>query len=175
MDPWKGSFTVTEPGIWRFTFDGVVQFVGGFDRASIILYAGQNPLSRKANSIASAGDFNSLQPISINALVQVEANETVQIEFDGDGGSTLFSVSRNIRWTGTYLGSGVPTPPMCEYDGQTYEFPGSCRLYYLCPNDGPIEITSCCPGGVYSPSVGGCVSEEEAEFESLCAPLDICD
>merc|ERR1719510_624524 len=25
LDPWKGSFTATQPGLWRFTFQGVVQ------------------------------------------------------------------------------------------------------------------------------------------------------
>ena len=94
---------------------------------------------------------------------------------DGDDFETiLYSENRETRWTGTYLGRGVPTPPFCQFDGQTHEFPGSCRLYWLCGNDGPIGIESCCPGA-YSPSAGTCISEEEADADAVCAPLDVCD
>ena len=171
---------MTEPGIWRFTFDGVVQILDGFGAATIALevVSGQAPEPIvKARSYVSPGIYNTHCPTSISTIVQVEANDTVRIRWMGDADdfdAVLFSENRDTRWTGTYLGSGVPTPPPCQFDGQTYEFPGSCRLYYLCPDDGPIEITSCCPG-IYSPSTGTCISEDEADVGALCASLDICD
>ena len=85
----------------------------------------------------------------------------------------LYTQSLGVHWTGEYLGSGALTPPMCEADGVTYEYPGSCRLYYQCPNDGPIEVASCCPG-IYSPSAEACISEDEADVGALCAPKDLC-
>lgn len=173
---------MTEPGIWRFTFDGVVHLTGtGQATIAIEVVAGPGPAPQpivKARSIMSSGEYmyDSLYPISINTLVQVEVNDTVRIRWVGTGSTPgeLFAENRDMRWTGMYLGSGVLTPPPCQFDGQTYEFPGSCRLYYQCPNDGPIEITSCCPG-LYSPSAGACISEDEANVDAVCAPLDICD
>ena len=114
-----------------------------------------------------------LYQISINDLVKVEANDSVEILWTGDGDAVLYTLASGVHWTGMYLGSGALTPPMCQFDGQTYEYPGSCRLYYQCPNDGPIEVASCCPG-VYSPSAEACISEDEADVGALCPPKDLC-
>ena len=173
---------MTEPGIWRFTFDGVVQILDGFGAATIALEIVSDQAPEpivKARSYVSPGIYNTHSPTSISTIVQVEANDVVRIRWMGDADdfdAVLFSENRDTRWTGTYLGSGVPTPPDC-YDG-TYEFPGSCRLYYLC-REGSISIESCCPG-IFSPSPGAggngtCIAEDEADVGDLCAPLDICD
>ena len=117
-------------------------------------------------------------PLSMNVLQQLEAGDTVTIEFvsrlNVDGGR-LYSTSPDIttHWTGTYMGSGSPALPECQFVGQTFEYPGSCRLYYLCQSDGTIEVMSCCPD-IFSPSAEACIAEEEADVEFLCHSADVC-
>merc|ERR1712038_398403 len=171
LDPWKGEIA-TGPGIWRFTFEGVVRFTS-LSWGAIKLQINDTV---KVRSIVTPGEgtIDGFFPISINALVQVEPYDTIRIIWEGEGDAVLFATDRETHWSGTYLGPGVPTAPMCQFDGQTYEFPGSCRLYWKCPNDGPIEIASCCPGA-YAPSAQACIDEDEADVDAICAPLDICD
>ena len=113
--------------------------------------------------------------VSINTLQQLDAGQVVTIEYSGFNGTLLEAYSsKDVHWTGTYIGSGTPALPECEFVGQTIEYPGSCRLYYLCQSDGTLEIMSCCPD-IFSPSAEACISEEEADVEFLCNSEDVCD
>ena len=80
--------------------------------------------------------------------------------------------SEGTHWTGVYLGSGALPLPDCEYPGQTLEYPGSCRIYYICMGDLGAGVRSCCPG-LYSPTEHACISEEEADVENICHSEDV--
>ena len=66
----------------------------------------------------------------------------------------------------------TPPPPECEGNaGQTFEYPGSCRDYFLCLEDGTSVVYSCCPK-VYNPNQDSCVPEEVGG--DLCSEDDVC-
>ena len=65
----------------------------------------------------------------------------------------------------------TPPPPECEYSGQTFEYPGSCRDYFLCQEDGNAVVFNCCPY-VYNPYQDSCVPEEVGG--DLCGEDDVC-
>ena len=112
--------------------------------------------------------------MSLNTIQPLYSGQNVTVEWSGyNGAYILGDETKGTHWTGVYLGSSNHGLPDCEYPGQTLEYPGSCRFYYLCLEDGLVGGRSCCPG-VYSPTVQGCVSEDEADVESLCPSEDDC-
>ncbi len=58
----------------------------------------------------------------------------------------------------------------CEYDGETYAYPGDCHLYYIClpGEDGSyiIEVFDC-GDLIYDPAEGSCVFPSDGTNE-LC-------
>ena len=112
---------------------------------------------------------------SITTMQHLATGQDVTIEFEGHDGTFLVDAGgyKHNRWSGSYLGPGTPALPECQFVGQTFEYPGSCRLYYLCLSDGTIGTMSCCPG-IYSPSAKACISEEEGDVDFLCNASDVC-
>ena len=96
------------------------------------------------------------------------------MEWSGENGVDLDSdANKYTHFTGQFLGSGNLTPPECEFTGQTFEYPGSCRKYYLCLTDGTIELNDCCPNGVFDPVEETCIPEL-SDGSDLCNNDDTC-
>ena len=62
-DPWKGELTVTEPGIWHFTFDGVAKIENeAYGQATIALEVvpGDNtePIVKARSYVGPGMQFN---------------------------------------------------------------------------------------------------------------------
>ena len=72
-----------------------------------------------------------------------------------------------------YLGLGTPELPECEYPGQMFQYPGSCRKYWLCLADGTVEVQDCCPD-VYLPDAEACLSEDLIVVDTVCHSEDMC-
>jgi len=170
-DPWTGSFMVPETGLWRFTF-----MAAGYAYDASGGYG--NVYLKVDGSTAAATYFRVEQPdwypMSINTLQQLEAGQSVTIEWKGGDSALLHSDSdKYIHWTGTYMQSGTVVPPTCEYTGQTFEYPGSCRKYWLCLADGSIDVYDCCPD-VYVPDAEACLSEDLVIVDAVCHSEDVC-
>ena len=119
----------------------------------------------QANEGVSALSLNTIQPLY---------GQTVTIEWSGyNGAYILGDGSKGTHWTGVYLGSGTRPLPDCEFPGQTLEYPGSCRFYYICMSDGLVGVRSCCPA-LYSPTDNVCISEDEVDVENICPSEDVC-
>lgn len=176
LAPWTGDLTVTEPGLWRFTFTALVTTPpGGYGYVDLKVDGQTVSRAYVDPGLEATEETSGWYPMSLNTLQQLEAGQSVTIEWTGRDSSTYIfeDEARYTHFTGAYMGSGLPTPPACEFSGQTFEYPGSCRLYYVCGVDGSIAVADCCPG-VYSPYLKPppCVSEDEAP--SICNSEDVC-
>ena len=109
--------------------------------------------------------------VSLNTIQRLNAGQNVTMEWDGSG--YIYDSSRRTHWTGEFLGSGVPLPPACEFTGQTFEYPGSCRKYWLCLADGTVDVFDCCPD-VYVPDAQTCLSEDLVIVDAVCHSEDVC-
>ena len=160
-------------GLWRFTFTGL-----GYDPG-----ASYSKVGLRVDGILVAVtevkllDDNSLGfvPLSINTLQQLQVGQNVTIEFGSNsGGAYLYdNIFKYTHWTGTYMQSGAVVPPECQYTGQTFEYPGSCRKYWLCLADGTVDVFDCCPD-VYVPDAEACLSEDVVVVDALCHSEDVC-
>ena len=108
----------------------------------------------------------------MNTIQEVNGGQNVTIEWDGYG-FIYGSNSKYSHFTGEYLGNAGPFPPVCEYPGQTFQYPGSCRQYWLCESDGTVDVLDCCPD-VYLPDADACVSEDVVVVDSVCHSEDMC-
>jgi len=178
-DPWKGTFTIQYSGIYRFTFEGPIGFISDSvdPYGSVGLYVDDKAVaSGYANENYDTGGTRRFM-VSIDTLQVLEAGQSVSIQWSGTGGAYLYSdVNTYIHFTGHYVTSSQLVPPQCEYTGQTFEYPGSCRKYYLCLADGTIELNDCCPD-VFGPldhsKVGEtCVPEGDGGY--ICNDDDTC-
>merc|ERR1712150_326355 len=77
------------------------------------------------------------------------------------------------HWTGVYMGPPTPAIPECEYVGQVFEFPGSCRDYYYCGSDGAVSKNSCCPD-VFVAEAEARLSEDLVVLGEICPSEDVC-
>ena len=111
--------------------------------------------------------------MSINTLQQLQVGQNVTIEFEPSGGAYLVGYVIYTRWTGTYMQPGAAAPPECQYTGQTFEYPGSCRKYWICKADGTVDVSDCCPD-VYVPDAEACLSEDAVVVDAVCHSEDIC-
>jgi len=170
QDPWTGTFIVPTAGLWRFTFTGLGQAQPA-DGYGYVIFRVDG--TKVANTYFYDGYDNAL---SINTLQQLQVGQNVTIEFAPSGGAHLFSSADEIytHWTGTYMQSGSATPPECQYTGQTFEYPGSCRKYWLCLADGTVDVFDCCPDGVYMADAGACLSEDVVIVDAVCHSEDVC-
>ena len=113
LDPMKGSFTVTEPGLWRFTFTGVVQV--GTGQGVVGLFVNDVP---KASTEIAPG-INAvvgLYQISLNNLVELETGDNVELRWTGTENAVLYSQAIGVHWTGMmYSASGAFTPSSSFY------------------------------------------------------------
>ena len=172
QDPWTGSFMVPKTGLWRFTSmaTAYADDPSGYGYVRIRVDGSYAAISYLNPDGGATGRF----PISINTLQQLEAGQIVTIEWTGYNGAYLYSGSSEwIHWTGTYMQSGTIVPPACEYTGQTFEYPGSCRKYWLCLADGSIDVFDCCPD-VYVPDAEACLSEDLIIVDTICHSEDVC-
>ena len=112
---------------------------------------------------------NSYQTMSINTIQSVAVGQTVTLEWTPGGGDPFLygNIDKPTHWSAVYLGPSTPPVPECEYAGQVFEYPGSCRDYYQCGADGSVSKLSCCPGNVFV--------EEEAFTKIVCVPEDFID
>ena len=60
------------------------------------------------------------------------------------------------------------------FTGQTLQYPGSCRKYYLCNSDLVATEMSCCPG-VYDQDTEACLPEDLVNIENICPSEDVCE
>ena len=112
--------------------------------------------------------------MTINSLQSVTVGQTVTIEFSGaEGGDISGTDYKYTHWTGVYMGPSTPAIPECEYVGQVFEFPGSCRDYYYCGPDGTVSKNSCCPD-VFVAEAQACLPEDLVVVEEICPSEDAC-
>ena len=150
-------------GLWRFTFTGL-----GKGEGYVTLRVDGERVAR------SYFDDGLYEAIYINTLQQLQIGQNVTIDFDPESaGSFLDDKSKYTHWTGTYMQSGTAKPPECEYTGQTFEYPGSCRKYWLCLDDGTVDVFDCCPD-VYVADAGACLSEDAVIVDAVCHSEDVC-
>ena len=168
-DPWTGIFTVQNPGIYRLTFMGRVYLPYGNNGG----YTGEGDILIDGDIVASArvlnGYYQDYDSISINTLQELNAGQLISVKWGGTG--ILDAGSNHVHFTGEYVASSTVAPPECEYTGQTFEYPGSCRKYYLCLADGTVELNNCCPD-VFDPIGETCISEDDGGY--LCNDEDTC-
>ena len=169
QDPWTGTFIVPTNGLWRFTFTGLGKAVNGESYGYVILRVDGTEVAR---TYFFDGYDNAL---SINTLQQLQVGQNVTIEFAPSGGAYLRDTADRIytHWTGTYMQSGAVAPPECQYTGQTFEYPGSCRKYWICKADGTADVFDCCPD-VYVPDAEACLSEDVVVVDAVCHSEDVC-
>ena len=100
--------------------------------------------------------------------------QTATIEWQGtDDAYIADSSNKYTHWTAEYLGQSTPSIPECEYVGQVFEYPGSCRYYYNCNSDGTVSKNSCCPD-VFVADDEACLSEDLVVVEEICHSEDTC-
>ena len=174
-DPWKGNITITDSGLWRFTFTAGAVFApsSAGDIGVIRLRVdGEAVAASFLNPEGSGG--GGLFSLSINTLQRLEAGQVVATEWDGAGYAYITDDGdKYTHWTGQYLGPATSRPPQCEYAGQTFEYPGSCRQYYLCQEDGSIDVVDCCPD-VYVSDAAACLPEDFVLVDAVCHSEDVC-
>ena len=159
-----------ESGWWRFTFT-----------AQVVLYNGYlGPVGGNLNidgeivaSLFNDPEVEITFVMTLNTIQHVTAGQSITLEWYGEGTITGGSQGQDSHFTGEYLGNTGPTPPECEYPGQTFQYPGSCRQYWLCQTDGTVDILDCCPD-VYLPDADACVSEDLVIVDNICHSEDIC-
>ena len=119
-DPWKGNITITDSGLWRFTFTAGAVFApsSSGDIGVIRLRVDDEPVAASfLNPESSAG--GGLFSLSINTLQRLDAGQVVATEWDGAGNAYITdNGEKYTHWTGQYLGPAVSRPPECEYAGQ---------------------------------------------------------
>ena len=175
-------------GVWRFTFSGTA-FDAGYNppnpdgtlrgnKGYVHIKVDGNTVARtyvhktinKKHGDEGAGFYAA----SLNTLQRLEEGQNVSIEWDTIGinfignGFGIFA-----QWTGMYLGSGDPLPPKCENNGQTFEYPGSCRKYYQCKSDSTADVVDCCPD-IYVHKAKVCLPENLVKKDSVCHYKDKC-
>ena len=175
IDPWKGTFIIKDSGLYRITFEGsaVIPHASDYPYGIVSLHVEDKVVAsgyvEEQDSGGIASDYGIFM-VSIDTIQALEVGQNVSITWSGTGG--LYSdPSIPIHFTGHNLASSTLVPPQCEYTGQTFEYPGSCRKYYLCRADGTIELNDCCPG-VFDPVGESCIPDEDGSY--LCNDVDTC-
>ena len=83
FDPWKGTFVVPEPGLWRFTFSARVYTPNG-GAAQVVLYVdGSSAAGSYVNPgsyVDPNGDLSGIFMISLDTFQQLNAEQSVSIE-----------------------------------------------------------------------------------------------
>ena len=110
---------------------------------------------------------------TINSLQSVTVGQTVTIEVTFYGGAYIADYPGSTHWTGVYMGPSTPAIPECQYVGQVFEFPGSCRNYYYCGSDRTVSKNSCCPG-VFVAEAEACLPEDLVNVGEICPSEDVC-
>ena len=175
IDPRRGNFTIEESGIYRFTFDGPVGMMSNYDDpyGFVGLYVDDEAVAsgfveENHDGVGSERKFM----LSIDTIQTLRVGQTVSLRWEGSDPVYLFSnINAYVHFTGHKLAPFTVALPKCSYTGQTFEFPGSCRKYYLCLADGSVELEDCCPD-VFDPIREICVSEEDGG--DLCSDNDTC-
>jgi len=175
-DPWKGSFTIPTEGLWHFSFNaGYVYFPSADDPYGYIYLKVDGTIV--ANSFTNPTDDGTASwfTMSLNTVQDLQVGQTVTIEWVGGNGASIVDdpPTHRTHWTGEYLGPSMPTPPECQSEGQTFEYPGSCRDYYLCDSNLVASKTSCCPD-IYVAEAEACLPEEMVTLGEICPSEDTC-
>merc|ERR1712154_410091 len=112
--------------------------------------------------------------MSLNTIQELDVGQTVTIEWTGYNGAYIYDNSDHYtHWAGEYLGPSVPSLPECQSEGQTFEYPGSCREYYQCDSNLVASKMSCCPD-VWVVEAEACLPEDLVTVEELCPSEDVC-
>ena len=157
---------VSDSGWWRFTFTPHF-YTPNFEPAGGRLNIDGERVAEFFNNPEDELTFS----MPMNTIQHVTAGQNVTLEWYGTG--ILMGSYKYSHFTGEYLGNKGPTPPECEFPGQTFQYPGSCRQYWLCQTDGTVDILDCCPD-VYLPDADACVSEDVVIVDSICNSQDRC-
>ena len=108
LDPWKGTFVVPEPGLWRFTFSALVYIPTAGAAGLVQLNVDGSPAA--SAYIYPYGDTHGEFMISLNTLQQLNAGQSVSIVWNDlhDNGAWLVGNSYQYNhFTGQYIGSGI--------------------------------------------------------------------
>ena len=162
--------------LYRFTFMGRVHTPFGES-------AGEVDILVDEEIVASARVYSyeeEFDVVSINTLQELRSGQNISIAWGASGGASLDGGGHHIHFTGEYVASSALAPPQCETTGQTFEYPGSCRMYYLCLTAGNITFASlqnCCEYNspdlaVWDPILEACIPEDDGGY--LCNDEDIC-
>ena len=155
-------------GLWRFSFSGTAVGVGdGYLRLYI------DGTRAAAMIIDPPMDYGGYYPISFTTINRVEIGSKVTVQFDGSSSLLDTDPFDYTHFVGEYLGDPTPALPECEYPGQTFQYPGSCRQYWFCQSDGTVDILDCCPD-VYVPDAETCLSEDLIVVGEVCPADDTC-
>ena len=157
-----------ESGWWRFTFTAQV-----FDDELGPVGGNLNIDGEIVASLFNDPEAEITFDMTMNTIQHVTAGQSITLEWYGDGKPFGSTQNKYSHFTGEYLGNTGPTPPECEYPDQTFQYPGSCRKYWLCQSDGTVDILDCCPD-VYLPDADACVSEDLVIVDSICHSEDTC-
>ena len=162
-------------GVWRFTFiAGYAVFPNDGDNLNVFLKVDGSIVASSFHNAPNDG-ATSYSTMTINSLQRVTVGQTVTIEFFNGGDVYLQDSSgrKSTHWTGVYMGLSTPAIPECQYVGQVFEFPGSCRDYYYCGPDGTVSKNSCCPD-VFVAEAQACLPEDLVVVEEICPSEDAC-
>lgn len=170
-----------ESGLWEFSFSatgregngcggiGYVRLkIDGVEVAEMYVAPGLTDDAQNPNY--------GYYPISLTTIQEAEINSLITIEFNSNDCIYLFDTSyyKYTHFTGKFLGNLTPPLPNCEFPGQTFQYPGSCRQYWLCQSDSTVDILDCCPD-FYVPDAEACLGEDEVVVDSICPADDTCN
>ena len=159
--------------MWRFTFFAGSVFVPSYDYLLVYLKVDGSTVATSLTNPPNDGSESTFT-MTINSLQSVAVGQTVTIEVELYGGAYIIDNSRKYtHWTGIYMGPSMPAIPECEYVGQVFEFPGSCRDYYYCGTDGTVSKNSCCPD-VFVAEDEACLQEDLVNVGEICPSEDVC-
>ena len=103
-DAITGTFRPQEPGLYRFTFTGLL-FLPSAPTTNgyvFLMINGQWAAGSGINEFADS--VTGLFTISLDIIHELQAGDRVDIRFDPTGGSYLYSYSRKmVHWTGQKL------------------------------------------------------------------------
>ena len=102
-NPWSGTFVVPQSGWWRFTFNPTVSLSTSGNRDVYITLKVDGVAAATSTILPTDSGTSGFFPMAINTIQQVDAGQSVTIEWVGDG-YIFSSDSKYAHFTGEFLG-----------------------------------------------------------------------